>query len=982
MTPSTNTHTDTFAQTHRQLRLFISSTFVDMNAERDALTRIFPRIKEACEKRSVEFVPLDLRWGITEEAAKEGRVIETCLREIDDARPFFIGIIGNRYGWAPEEKDLGVFAQSLQAQYPWLKNAIQQRMSITEMEMQHAVLNRTDNENMNAAFYIRSEKMKVEQAFKERPGSKEEQKLQQLKNAVRAQKQFPAYDYNSVDELAEMVLKDVIEFLNNAFPQTNAESYDQDAEHQERILRSRSNSLIPLTYYQNTINDWMAGKGKRDLHITGNTGVGKSYLLANIVGQLRKNGQKVVYLDLSEHSDFMKAMEYATGEMLFQLGVKTRKQVENEQLAGCLFSFIGGFFKIIFTMMTMPIKAVLSGTDEAQHNLESKVNAFYENFNSGTFVAQLKKLEKHFSKKKSKNDVIYLAIDNMNDLEGDNLAFFTLFDYTDQIHILSSSTRNSKVQVYLQTEPRTQTLTMENLTVNQAATYVNRYLAQYGKALDERGELCGRLMISGITGNALLLNHVLSLMVRFGSYEQLRNYINELSMIKNEGELYEVMIKHILDQFPNKEQQDVVRDIIAAFAIVKKGLTESEIQEIFKPKPMDWALLRPYLYSIFRCRGTYWYPASERCRGVLQSWMGERIQNVVKKLANYFEDTTHGFYEQKNAVGITDGAQLTDERFKLERQVDILPELYYEHGLNNDLYLWATYIWADIRFSEEQRIRYWRQLYKAGYNLRNSGELSASPYNVRQIQRMVSIYGIQPGYGKSYLQQFINSEFQRNNWVLPTKDQLFQLYTHWNIVAGAFMDKDDLNWVAQKLTEITGKQEQAEVQQLVKYQNLMAAQEWDKIIALAKTDTLSEIVRVHVDSFVILAYQAKNEPQQAFVVAKQNAERIIRLGLAANHAILPTFSFYAQLSYSCGTNEDAKKAIELLNMHKGDVHTANIDNNSSLLFHRGMAYAQLKIANYTEAIAYAQVWLKILKTMGYATNDAEAFIAFVQKNKS
>ena len=104
--------------------------------------------------------------------------------------------------------------------------------------------------------------------------------------------------------------------------------------------------------------------------------------------------------------------------------------------------------------------------------------------------------------------------------------------------------------------------------------------------------------------------------------------------------------------------------------------------------------------------------------------------------------------------------------------------------------------------------------------------------------------------------------------------------------------------------------------------------------------------------------------------------------MAANHAILPTFSFYAQLSYSCGTNEDAKKAIELLNLHKGDVHTANIDNNSSLLFHRGMAYAQLKIANYTEAIAYAQVWLKILKTMGYATNDAEAFIAFVQKNKS
>ena len=98
-----NLNKNTWAQQHRQLRLFISSTFVDMNAERNALTRIFPQINELCRQRGVEFIPLDLRWGITEEEAREGRVIETCLREIDDSRPFFIGIIGNRYGWVPQE---------------------------------------------------------------------------------------------------------------------------------------------------------------------------------------------------------------------------------------------------------------------------------------------------------------------------------------------------------------------------------------------------------------------------------------------------------------------------------------------------------------------------------------------------------------------------------------------------------------------------------------------------------------------------------------------------------------------------------------------------------------------------------------------------------------------------------------------------------------------------------------------------------------
>ena len=179
---------------HKQLRLFISSTFIDMNGERDALTRVFPQIKELCEKRGVEFLPLDLRWGITEEAAKEGRVIETCLREIDDARPFFIGIIGHRYGWAPQESDLGEFAHDLMFKYPWLKSAINEQMSITEMEMQHAALMNMNDEKMNAAFYIRSDKMVVDKSFKETVGSKEESKLNALKRKVRNQQRYVARD--------------------------------------------------------------------------------------------------------------------------------------------------------------------------------------------------------------------------------------------------------------------------------------------------------------------------------------------------------------------------------------------------------------------------------------------------------------------------------------------------------------------------------------------------------------------------------------------------------------------------------------------------------------------------------------------------------------------------------------------------------------------------------------------------------------------
>ena len=55
----------------RRVRLFISSTFRDMNAERDYLnTYVFPQVKDYCRRRYIDFIPVDLRWGITEEESK------------------------------------------------------------------------------------------------------------------------------------------------------------------------------------------------------------------------------------------------------------------------------------------------------------------------------------------------------------------------------------------------------------------------------------------------------------------------------------------------------------------------------------------------------------------------------------------------------------------------------------------------------------------------------------------------------------------------------------------------------------------------------------------------------------------------------------------------------------------------------------------------------------------------------------------------
>lgn len=87
---------------HRDVRVFVSSTFHDLEREREHLVRkVFPEIRHYCRERAITFTEIDLRWGITSEDAARGKVITTCLDEIDRCRPFFIAILGERYGWVP-----------------------------------------------------------------------------------------------------------------------------------------------------------------------------------------------------------------------------------------------------------------------------------------------------------------------------------------------------------------------------------------------------------------------------------------------------------------------------------------------------------------------------------------------------------------------------------------------------------------------------------------------------------------------------------------------------------------------------------------------------------------------------------------------------------------------------------------------------------------------------------------------------------------
>jgi NACHT domain- and WD repeat-containing protein len=95
------------AQTSRTFRIFVSSTFSDLKAERNALQEnIFPRLRELASAHGCRFQAIDLRWGVSEEAALDQQTMKICLGEIErcqktSPRPNFIVLLGDRYGWQP-----------------------------------------------------------------------------------------------------------------------------------------------------------------------------------------------------------------------------------------------------------------------------------------------------------------------------------------------------------------------------------------------------------------------------------------------------------------------------------------------------------------------------------------------------------------------------------------------------------------------------------------------------------------------------------------------------------------------------------------------------------------------------------------------------------------------------------------------------------------------------------------------------------------
>ena len=327
----------------RVVRVFISSTFRDFSTERDLLMkRVFPELRRRARDRFVEVIGVDLRWGITEEESQQGKTLPICLREIERSRPYFVCLLGERYGWTPAA---GQYPELLLEQQPWLRGHAGGK-SVTELEILHGVLNAPEMAG-RAYFYFRdSAWSEGRDADYRSEGVDERAKLGRLKERIRSS-EFPSVEYSTPEALADRITDDLWKLIDAEYPEDEVpdelererRSHEAYAAERRRLYIGQEETVAALLARMEAASDEPGDEGSRTRTtlVTAESGTGKSALIANTLARYREAHPDHVVIEhyigsTSEASDPLKVIRRVSEEIRRVMGASREVEDDPEQL--------------------------------------------------------------------------------------------------------------------------------------------------------------------------------------------------------------------------------------------------------------------------------------------------------------------------------------------------------------------------------------------------------------------------------------------------------------------------------------------------------------------------------------------------------------------------------------------------------------------------------------------------------------------------
>ena len=518
----------------RTVRIFLSSTFRDFGEERDLLVRrVFPTLRAKLKDRFVDLIDVDLRWGITIEEAERGEVLPICLNEIDRARPYFVGMLGERYGWIPPSES---YASELLERQPWLSNH-QGGKSVTELEILHGVLN---NPSMagRAYFYFRSRNYAKIKAGDYLPASTEDRSRQdELKSRIR-ESGFPVTRYRNPEALARRLERDLWKLLNTEFPASSVpDAHERENRRHDAYAAPRRRLYMGASHYLQAI-DQAVSEGQQRVLIEGASGGGKSALLANWLAQRCLQHPK---------------------ELVFQHYLAASADASDpEQIVRRL------------------LESIRRSTGSKDDIPASPQQLF------DSIPAWLAQASSHAEKNGTRCIVVIDAINGLTSLR--DLRWWPQ-DIPPHMHFIVSCL-DGEVQKTLRRKGEWFSIQVEPLQPDDCDTLLVTYLQRYNKTLSV--ELKQRALAHPLSGNPLFLRTLAEELRLFGVHEELATRLEGYLASSSVEELFIRVLARIEEDFP----PETVRQTMCAVWASRSGLREEEILGLCGLVQATWAPLR------------------------------------------------------------------------------------------------------------------------------------------------------------------------------------------------------------------------------------------------------------------------------------------------------------------------------------------------------------------------------------------------------
>lgn len=533
----------------KKINVFISSTFKDLEDERNQLMIVFREAEKYAAENLISLKEFDYRWGLP----KGANVMKACLESIRISKPYFLCILGDRYGSQTKEEYYEKEKGFLEEYNEFIETEVisekpENNLSFTAMEIHYVLKEKYDNNSVR--FFHLSYKNNIEP------------KQQELIDTIKA-KGYTLIECDSPKELMDGIRDFLMGIIKAASIINDLEDESED----EKIFLSSdgnwNSQYKQLKFYQNTqqsiLNSLVFDSYQRSQEkylnsflvspsnvccIVGEDGVGKSTFLAQWINSKMNcvdSNIKIIYHfyqeqyidDLFEH-------------LYLEIAELNKRSIEDYYAN--LFGSSRNFPKAIKIF------------DEAMKQLES-------------------------------NETIVVIIDGLEHSIIDFSSFFDTF-----------ANNNKSIKLILTTgtvpidSSKVDTIELPSLNKDEMESIACNYFLQHHKSEEESKRISDGLAKNQMLHNPNLLMSILFDIRAFANFDNIESVINAYVKTSNPYEVYEIIVNHWKSKIPVLDNNDV----LAWLAYSNCGLSEEDIKIVAGINDKnEWnfilSLLQPYM---------------------------------------------------------------------------------------------------------------------------------------------------------------------------------------------------------------------------------------------------------------------------------------------------------------------------------------------------------------------------------------------------